>query len=165
MFDDTGKLSAISETLYAANNETTNNEKCFGKSGYFSVDNKNALNLKKINHPERTLIYIDGMYRSLDNNSKEFFYCVYKILAQTIPADEVDKEIFSEDDVTDVLVPMFDPTKKFFCGTEKTKAIIKILGDNDCTFWDWGYTESYPSKTMPREITSVFNGTAYSDIV
>ena len=155
----------MSETLYATNTENTNNEKCFAKSGYFSIDNKNAMNLKKVNHPDRALIYVDGMFRSVDSSGKEFFYCTYKILAQTIPVDEVDKAIFSEDEVTDVLVPVFDPAKKMFCGTEKSKAIIKLLGDNDCTFWDWGYSDAYPSKNNSREITSVFNGTAYTDIV
>ena len=67
--------------------------------------------------------------------------------------------------MTEVLVPVYDPTKKLFCGTEMSKAVIKVLGDEDCTFWDWGYTDTYPSKTSSREINSAFSGTAYSDVV
>ena len=165
LLDDSGRLSAISETLYNCNKETTNNEKCFAKSGYFAIDNKNAMNLKKINHPDRCLLYIDGMYRSTDNSGKDFFYCVYKVLSQTIPVEGVDEWIASKDRLTDVLVPVYDQNKKLFCGTESSKALIKLLGDEDCTFWDWGYADTYPSKNSPREITSGFSGTAYSDVV
>ena len=155
----------MSETLYNSNKETTNNEKCFGKSGYFIIDSKNAMSLKKINHPDRALFYVDGMCRSVDNSGKEFFYCSYKVLSQAIPIDDGCESIWYKDEVTDVLVPVYDSTKKLFCGTEMSKAVISILGSEDCTFWDWGYADTYPSKTSSREINSAFSGTAYSDIV
>ena len=48
LLDSGGNISALSETLYVnTTNECVNNEKCFAKNGYFAIDNKNSMSLKK----------------------------------------------------------------------------------------------------------------------
>ena len=48
LLNSDGNLSALSETLYVNTaNDCSNNEKCFKKNGYFSIDNKNAMPFKK----------------------------------------------------------------------------------------------------------------------
>ena len=114
-------------------------------------------------------MYIDQLYKSVDAAGKEFYYAAYKILGQLIPMKVHDKGI--EDNLREKnrliesTVAVYDSEKKKFSGTAKSTAVVKVLGDEGCSFWDWGYKDTYPSKNSPSEITSDFTGTAYGDVV
>ena len=89
LLDKAGNLTALSETLCmnSKKEESSNNESCFAKKGFFSIDNKNAMNLPKVMHPDRTLYYVDQIYKSADSSGKEFYYATYKILLQILPVN------------------------------------------------------------------------------
>ena len=132
----------------------------FNVEPIFQTDGGFDLTIDKINVPDRTLFFGNDVIQSYsEKDKKDFFYLNSIILGQTIEIKDENEKV-GENEMF-ISVPIFDKNKK--CSIKKVKAITSKYGEENVSFYDFGYdNEKYPSQSLKKEIPSMISTTIYS---
>ena len=91
--------------------------------------------MNKINHPDRTIYYVDNVFES-SKEGETFYYFTIKVLGQTIPIDGDIIHLYDPKKITKILIPVFNKEKECFDDFQEVNRLISILGDDDECFYD-----------------------------
>ena len=142
------------------------NEALWPKDGYFK-EQRSDLNLKKVNFPENTLIYINQARISTVKAGEQAIYTTNVILAQILPyanvPDNIEKYQLKEDEVF-LICPVYDRNTSKFEGTEIRVGLIIVRGDENELFLSYGFDSDKSSQlysSFKQELPNVFTSTAF----
>ena len=145
----------------------SNTEKIWEEPGFFK-DQRVDLTIPKANFPENTLVYVNqGSVSQMKDG--EAIYLEYVVLAQIMPvanpnpAIDFDTYEFKENECL-LYVPLYNTETSLFHGLGKRLGYITLRGDNNETFYSYGYDKE-KSKLLfcnfKQPIPNIFNCTSF----
>ena len=145
----------------------SNTEKIWEEPGFFK-DQRVDLTIPKANFPENTLVYVsNGSISQMKDG--EAIYLQYVILGQIMPVANPDPAIdfdtydFKQNECL-LYVPLYNTENGLFRGLGKRLGYITLRGDNNETFYSYGYDKEKSKLlfcTMKQPIPNIFNCTCF----
>ena len=142
-------------------------ETIWQENGYFG-NFMSDFNIHKRDFPENALVYVNQAYLST-KDGEIIIYCQYVILGQIIalrnPPPDSGREIAENDHLVKLYVPRYGNSNGNFLHVKESVGYIMVRGDQDETFWSYGYDEEKSSLLYcfsKQPMPNVFKGTSFN---